>query len=127
MDIPPKTIGWEENRQGRQKDRGTQGKKRERDVIERRSEKEERTLRRNHIHERRSSQERLRVGDRKQREREYKRCKNTSPPPLNKDHRHSPPSRWSPPYKRRREIVFESSCRRSFGDEGGRGFTNDTR
>lgn len=129
VDVPPEPVVREEARRDRSKERGSEDRRRDREARERRDDREERAPRRDYTHERRSSQERMggAGGDRRERDRDYKRRKSVTPPAY-RDRRHSPSFRRSPPYKRRRDDDFEGGRRGgSPGEEAGRGFSSDRR
>lgn len=98
-DVPPEPAVKEESRRDRSRDRGSEDRRRDRD---RRDDREERGRR---------------DGDRRDRDRDYKRRKSGTPPAGGsyRDRRHSP-RRSSPPYKRRRDDDFDGR-RGSPGDD----------
>ncbi len=130
MDVAPGSLLREDRRRDRspeRKDRTLEDRKRDRDA---REEREDRPPRREHNHEKKSSQERLGGGDRRERDRDYKRRKSPTSPAY-RDRRHSPPLHRSPGYKRfRRHDEFEGGRRGAAVEETGRlttGFLGDGR
>ncbi|CAK9864738.1 unnamed protein product [Sphagnum jensenii] len=130
MDVAPGPLLREDRRRDRsaeQKDRTLEDRKRDREA---REEREDRPPRREHNHEKKSIQERLGGGDRRQRDRDYKRRKSPTSPAY-RDRRHSPPLHRSPGYKRfRRHDEFEGGRRGGAVEETGRlttGFLGDGR
>ncbi|CAM6034641.1 unnamed protein product [Sphagnum compactum] len=130
MDVAPGPLLREDRRRDRsaeRKDRNLEDRKRGR---ESREEREDRPPRREHNHEKKSSQERLGGGDRRERDRDYKRRKSPTSPAY-RDRRHSPPLHRSPGYKRfRRHDEFEGGRRGAAVEETGRlttGFLGDGR
>ncbi|CAM6030890.1 unnamed protein product [Sphagnum balticum] len=130
MDVAPGPLLREDRRRDRsaeRKDRTLEDRKRDREA---REEREDRPPRREHNHEKKSSQERLGGGDRRERDRDYKRRKSPTSPAY-RDRRHSPPLHRSPGYKRfRRHDEFEGGRRGAAVEETGRrttGFLGDGR
>ncbi|CAK9204840.1 unnamed protein product [Sphagnum troendelagicum] len=130
MDVAPGPLLREDRRRDRsaeQKDRTLEDRKRDREA---REEREDRPPRREHNHEKKSIQERLGGGDRRQRDRDYKRRKSPTSPAY-RDRRHSPPLHRSPGYKRfRRHDEIEGGRRGGAVEETGRlttGFLGDGR
>ncbi|CAK9262239.1 unnamed protein product [Sphagnum jensenii] len=128
MDVAPGPLLREDRRRDRsaeRKDRTLEDRKRDREA---REEREDRPPRREHNHEKKSIQERLGGGDRRQRDRDYKRRKSPTSPAY-RDRRHSPPLHRSPGYKRfRRHDEFEGGRRGGAVEETGRlttGFLGD--